>query len=104
MKIHVVVVNVKTTKILAMKVTDQHVYDSKALPRRVNSVMILVKKIPIGKLIAEDGACYSNDIFKCLADNGISCIKVRKNDRVRWKIGNIPRNLSVLSHRNDLQK
>jgi hypothetical protein len=32
------------------------------------------------------------------ADNGIlPCIKVRKNARVRWKKGNILRNLSVLT-------
>ena len=33
----------------------------------------------------------------------IPCIKVRKNARVRWKKGNILRNLSVLAQRNDLQ-
>jgi hypothetical protein len=32
------------------------------------------------------------------------CIKVRKNARVRWKKGNILRNLSVLAQRNDLQR
>jgi hypothetical protein len=32
------------------------------------------------------------------------CIKVRKNARVRWKKGNILRNLSVISQKNDLQK
>jgi len=31
-------------------------------------------------------------------------IKVRKNAKVRWKKGNILRNLSVLAQRNDLQK
>jgi hypothetical protein len=31
------------------------------------------------------------------------CIKVRNNARVRWKKGNILRNLSVLAQRNDLQ-
>jgi hypothetical protein len=31
-------------------------------------------------------------------------IKVRKNARVRWKKGNILRNLSVISQKNDLQK
>ena len=39
------------------------------------------------------------------ADNGIlPCIKVRKNAKVRWKKGNILRNLSVLAQKNDLQK
>ncbi len=32
------------------------------------------------------------------------CIKVRKNSRVKWKRGNIIRNLSVLAQRNDIQK
>ena len=32
------------------------------------------------------------------------CIKVRKNARVAWKKGNIPRNLSVISQKKDLQK
>jgi hypothetical protein len=31
-------------------------------------------------------------------------IKVRNNARVRWKKGNILRNLSVLAQRNDVQK
>ena len=58
----------------------------------------------IGKLIA-DGAYDGNDIFRYLGDKGIQpCIKVRKNSRVRWKKGNILRNLSVLAQRNDLQK
>ena len=32
------------------------------------------------------------------------CIKVRKNSRIKWKRGNILRNLSVLAQRNDKQK
>ncbi|HEY6536563.1 MAG TPA: hypothetical protein VIY08_12315 [Candidatus Nitrosocosmicus sp.] len=32
------------------------------------------------------------------------CIKVRKNSRVRWRKGNILKNLSVLDQRNDVQK
>jgi hypothetical protein len=32
------------------------------------------------------------------------CIKIRNNARVRWKKGNILRNLSVVAQRNDLQK
>ncbi len=53
--------NVKTTKILSMQVTDEHVHDSKALPELVNGVMKSDKKIVIGKLIA-DGA-YDAMIF-----------------------------------------
>lgn len=103
LKIHVAV-NIKTKKILSIKVTDGHVHDSKALPGLVNETIKSDKKITIGKLFA-DGAYDSNDIFRFLEDNGIqSCIKVRKNSRVRWKKGNILRNLSVLYQRTDLQK
>ena len=35
LKIHIAV-NIKTKKILSMKVTDEHVHDSKALPELVN--------------------------------------------------------------------
>jgi len=34
----------------------------------------------------------------------LPCIKVRKNSRVRWKKGDLIRNLSVLVQKNDLQK
>src|SRR5215475_5277544 len=103
LKIHIAV-NVKTKEILSMKVTNEHVHDSKALPELVNNVMKSDKEIAIGKLFA-DGAYDSNDIFRCLTDNGIlPCIKVRNNSRVRWKKGNMFRNLSVLAQRNDLQK
>ncbi len=101
LKIHVAV-NVKTKKILSMKVTDEHVHDSKPLPELVENI-IKSNKI-IGKLFA-DGAYEGNDIFRYITDNGIlPCIKVRKNARVGWKKGNILRNLSALAQRNDLQK
>ena len=89
MKIHIAV-NVKTKKILSMKVTDEHVHDSKALPELVNNIIKSNRTVTIGKLFG-DGAYEGNDIFRYLADNGIlPCIKVRKNARVRWKKGNIP--------------
>ena len=105
LKIHVAV-NVKTKKILSIKVTDEHVHDSKALPGLVNDVIKSDKRITVGKLIAEYGAYEGNEIFRFLEDNNgiMPCIKVRKNARVRWKKGNILRNLSVLAQRNDLQK
>jgi hypothetical protein len=108
LKIHVTV-NVKTKKILSMKVTDEHVHDSKALPGLVDDViksynMTAAAGAAIVKLFG-DGAYEGNDIFRYLSDNGIQpCIKVRKNARVRWKKGNFLRNLSVLAQRNDLQK
>jgi len=102
LKIHIAV-NVKSKKILSIKVTDEHVHDSKALPELVDDIIKSNKKITIGKLFA-DGAYEGNDIFRYLSDNGIlPCIKVRKNARVRWKKGNILRNLSVISQKNDLK-
>ena len=102
LKIHIAV-NVKTKKILSMKVTDEHVHESKALSELVNDVMESDKKITIGNLFA-DGAYEGNDIFRYLADNGIQpCIKVRKNARVQLKKENLLRNLSVLAQKNDLQ-
>ena len=101
LKIHIAV-NVKSKKILSIKVTDEHVHDSKALPELVENI-IKSDKI-IGKVFG-DGAYDGNDIFRYLGDNGIlPCIKVRKNAKVGWKKGNILRNLSVLAQRNDLQK
>jgi hypothetical protein len=86
-----------------MHVTNEHVHDdSKVLPELVENI-IKSNKI-IGKLFA-DGAYDGNDIFRCLADNGIHpCIKVRKNARVRLKKGHFLRNLSVLVQRNDFKK
>src|SRR3954453_23329967 len=105
LKIHVAV-NVKTKKILSIKVTnDEHVHDSKALPELVEKIIksYSVTTTAIGKLFG-DGAYDGNDVFRCLADNGILpyCIKVRKNAKIRWKKGNILRNLSVISQKKDL--
>ena len=104
LKIHVAV-NVKTKKILSVKVTDEHVHDSKTVPELVENIIKSDNvTVVIGKLFA-DGAYEGNDIFRYLGDNGIlPCIKVRKNSRVRWKKGNILRNLSVISQKKDLQK
>ena len=105
LKIHVAV-NVKTKKILSIKVTDEHVHDNKALPELVDNIITSDSMTTtIGKLFGDDGAYEGNEIFRHLEDNGIlPCIKVRKNARVGWKKGNILRNLSVISQKNDLQK
>jgi len=82
-----VAINVKSKKILLIKVTkNEHVHDSKALPILVNDIIKSNNIIAIGEVFA-DGASYdSSDIFKCLTDNRIQpCIKVRKNSRVRCK-------------------
>ena len=104
LKIHVGI-DIKTKKILSMKVTDEHFHDSKTLPGLIEDVIKSDNvRISIGQLFA-DGAYDGNETFKFLADNGIlHCIKVRKNARVRRKKGNILRNLSVLAQRNDLQE
>ncbi|HEY6536515.1 MAG TPA: transposase [Candidatus Nitrosocosmicus sp.] len=117
LRIHVAV-NIKTKKILAIRVTDEHVHDSKELPGLVDGVIksnnmtttttttaaaAAAAAATIGRLFA-DGAYDSNDMFEILAENGIlPCIKVRKNSRVRWRKGNFLRNLSVLAQKNDLQ-
>ncbi|HEY6535739.1 MAG TPA: transposase, partial [Candidatus Nitrosocosmicus sp.] len=76
-----------------MQITDEHVHDSKALSELVDEIMKSNKKITLGKLFA-DGAYDGNYIFGYLGANGIQpCIKVRKNSRIRWKKGNILRNL-----------
>ena len=107
LKLHVAV-NVKTKKILPMKVTaDEHVHNSKAFPGLVKDVIKSdnITPIVICKLFADDGAYEDNNIFRCPADNGIlPCIKVRKNSKVGWKKGNILKNLSVISQKKDLQK
>jgi uncharacterized protein YukJ len=103
LKIHVAV-NVKTKKILAMKVTDEHVHDSKPLPDLIENIIKSdnMSTKAIGKLFG-DGAYEGNEIFRFLENNGIlPCIKVRKNAKIRWKKGNTIRNLSVLAQRNDL--
>jgi hypothetical protein len=84
LKIHISI-NINTKEILSMKVTDEHVHDSKALSELVNDIVKSDGKLTIGKLFA-DGAYEDNEIFRYLEDNGIlPCIKVIKNARVRWK-------------------
>ncbi len=101
LKIHIAV-DVKSKKILSIKVTDEHVHDSKVLPEMVEDIIKsdgMTTAIVVGKLFA-DGAYDSNDIFRYLSDNGIMpCIKVRKNARIKLKTGHILRNLSVISQK-----
>ena len=64
LKIHIAV-NVKNKKILSIKVTDEHVHDSKALPELVENIIKSESVTAIGKLFA-DGAYDGNDIFRYL--------------------------------------
>jgi hypothetical protein len=86
LKIHVAV-NIKTKKILSIKVTeDVNVHDSKALSELVQNI-IKSNSVTASKLFA-NGAYDNNSVFKYLTDNGIlPCIKIRKNSRVIWKKG-----------------
>ena len=72
LKIHVAV-NIKTKKILSMKVTDEHVHDSKALTGLVDDVIKSDSMISIVKLFI-DHAFEGNDIFRFLADNESSLV------------------------------
>ena len=103
LKIHIAV-NVKSKKILSIKVTDEHVHDSKALPDLFENIIESDSITVIGKLFG-DGAYEGNDIFRYLGDNGIMpSIKVKKNAKVQLKKGHILRNLSVIAQKNDLQR
>ncbi len=54
--------------------------------------------------LLDDVAYDSNEIFRCLIENGITpCTKVRKDARVRKTSHNL-RNLSVISQRHNLQR
>ena len=65
LKIHIVV-NVKSKKILSIKVTDEHVHDSKPLLELVDNIIKSDDMTTaIGKLFG-DGAYDSNEIFRCL--------------------------------------
>ncbi len=66
-----------------MKVTDEHVHDSKALPELVGNIIKLDNVTTISKLFA-DRSHDSNDIFWYLGDNEIMpCIKMRNDARIR---------------------
>ena len=99
LKIHIAV-DIKSKKILSIKVTDEHVHDSKALPALVDDLTKSNSITKIGKLFA-DGAYDGNEIFRYLsADNGIlPCIKVRKNAKVRWKTGHHQKSVSYISEK-----
>jgi len=76
LKIHIAV-DIKSKKILSMKVTDEHVHDSKMLPELVQNI-IKSNSATASKLFA-DGAYDSNENIRYLSENGIlPSNKVRK--------------------------
>ena len=66
LKIHISV-NVKSKKIIFMKITDEHVHDSKALPELVENIIKSNNMAAIGKLIFTDciydGAYDGNEVL-----------------------------------------
>ena len=75
---------VKTKEILSIKVTDddEHVHDSKALPKLVKENIIESGGVTVamGKLLGDDDDAYEgNDIFRYLsADNGYAIYQSKK--------------------------
>ena len=55
----------KTKKILSMKVTDEHVHDSKMLPELVENIIKSedMSTTTLGKLFGDDGAFEGNDFL-----------------------------------------
>lgn len=101
LKIHLAV-DVKSKKILSVKVTDEHKHDSQMLPELVNDMPKESDK-KISKALA-DGAYDSNSIFQFLTNRGIlPCIRVRKNSKVK-ETNQFFRNLSVIAQRNDFSR
>lgn len=98
LKIHLAV-DIKSKKILSVKITDEHKHDSKVLPKLIEC-MAKQKDKRITKVLA-DGAYDSNSVFRFLAGKGIlPCIRVRKNSKVK-KTNQFFKNLSVIMQRND---
>lgn len=97
-KMHIAV-DKESKEIVAMKVTKEHVHDSKKLMPLVKQIMQNAN-VSIGKVIA-DGAYDSRRNFRFLADNDIEpVIKVKKNASLKAR-GCMPRKLSVLEQKED---
>jgi IS5 family transposase len=101
LKIHLAV-DVKSKRILSVKVTDEHKHDSRVLPELVENISKQKGK-KITKVLA-DGAYDSNSIFQFLSNRGIlPCIRLRKNSKVKAS-NQFLRNLSVIDQTNDLRR
>jgi len=101
-QIHVAV-NIKTKKIVSIKVTKENVHDGKMLKKLVDDV-VGSKNNSIKKILA-DGAYDSKDNFKHLDELNITPgIKVRKNSSIKNNINCIPRKLSVLEQFKDMKR
>lgn len=99
-KIHVAV-DIKTKKIVSMRVTKEDVHDGKMLKELVDDAS---KKYSIKKVMA-DGGYDSKDNFHYLDEmNVIPAIKVRKNSSIKNNAKCIPRKLSVIQQLEDLKQ
>ena len=75
--------HIKKKKILSFKVTDEHIQDSKMLPRLIEDI-IKSKDVRINKVFVGDAAYNINAVFRCLSNNMIiPYIKFRKNSKVK---------------------
>ena len=64
-----VAVDVKSKKILSMKVTDKHVHDTKALPELVETIIESDGKLTIGKIFANSASIITMtflDVWKTM--------------------------------------
>jgi hypothetical protein len=71
LKIHIAV-DIKSKKILSMKVTDEHIHDSKMLPELVQNI-IKSNSVTASKLFADDGA-YDSNMFLDALQTMESCL------------------------------
>jgi hypothetical protein len=92
-KIHVAVVDVRTKKILSMRVTkEEDVSDGSRMLKPV-----VVKQLNADKVIDDGAYDYNNDNFRFLAKSGIEpVIKVRSNSSTAKANGCKPRKLVVI--------
>jgi Transposase DDE domain. len=97
-KIHVAV-DVRTRKILSMRVTKEHVSDCSMLKPLVRTVPCNVDRV------IADGAYDSKANFRFLDDIGVEpAIKVRKNASVLHAHGCMPRKMVVVEQLQDVKK
>ena len=94
-KIYVAAVDIKTKKIVSMRVTKEDIHDGKMLKELVDDAS---KKYHIKKVMA-DGGYDSKGNFHYLDEmNVIPTIKIRKNSSVKNNAKCIPRKISVSSN------
>jgi len=99
-KIHVAI-NIKTKKIVSMKVTKENVHDGKMLKELVYDV---VSKNSVKKILA-DGGYDSKENFSYLDELDIvPVIKVRKNSTIKNNVNCIPRKSSILEQFKDIKR